>query len=255
VSRWQPEPLVLGLDADGMAGPAAAVPVPAGGWNAASLQEAMQALQAVGRRRALRVLVAPDLCKHFVHQAPAGVQSLAELRELAALRAAQLFGGLAGEWAVVADWRLAGPSVCAALPQTLLNSLQAAAQGQAAALAVDSALLVALERLLDGPARAGFMAWASPRHAVLVGLDAGVVHTLRCVRRNPAEAGAGLLAQLQRDARREGLHAAGAAGELALAWPGPAPCPPGGFDAGQALPAERADDTEAAWSQRLGALT
>jgi hypothetical protein len=244
--------VVLGLDATALAGPAAGAPAPVNGWDAASLQAAL--LAAVSEGVAVRLLVAPDLCKHFLHEAPAGLQSLAELQELAALRAAQLFGGGAAGWAVVADWRLDAACVCAALPQPLLQGLQAAAEERQFTLDVESAVLVALERLLRGSARTGFLGWASPQHAVLVGLQGSAVRSLRCTRRAEGQDGPALRAQLLRDAARQGLLSEGTSAALALAWPGPGALPPDAFDAADALPPSRAGDSEAAWSQRLGGL-
>jgi hypothetical protein len=248
--------VVLGLDATTLAGPAAAAPAPANGWDATSLQTSL--LTSVSEGAAARLLVAPDLCKHFLHEAPAGLQSLAELQELAALRAAQLFGGVAG-WVVVADWRLDATCVCAALPQPLLLGLREAADARQITLGVESAVLVALERLLRGSARTGFLGWASPQHAVLVGLQGGAVRSLHCTRRADVQDGLALRAQLlrdaARDAAREGLPFEDTGAALALAWPGPGAMPPDAFDAADALPPSRAGDSEAAWSQRLGGLT
>ncbi len=252
MSRWRPERVVLGLDATSLAGPARSAPAPGGGWDAPSLQAALQAT--VGEGGAVQLLVAPDLCKHFIHQAPAGLQSLAELQALAAVRAAQLFGGAAEAWAVVADWRLHAPSACAALPQALLQGPQAAAAALKFELGVESALLVALERLLQSAARTGFLAWASPQHAVLAGLQGGLVHSLHCTRRAEGQDATALRTQLQRDLARESLQSDGAPAALALAWPGPGALPSDAFDAAGTLPASRADDSEAAWAQRLGQL-
>jgi hypothetical protein len=225
VSRWRPERLVLGLDAERLAGSDDAAPAPAGGWDASSLQAALSAL--AGRGADVQVLLAPDLCKHFVHQAPAGLQSLAELRELAALRAAQLFGGAAADWAVVADWRLATPCVCAALPQSLLQGLQAAAAALKLTLSVQSALLLALERVMlgraskaiDVEALGGYVAWFTPRHTVLVGVRGHTVHSLRCVHRAAAADAQVLSAQLQRELAREGLLAGDSDTRLVMTHP------------------------------------
>ncbi len=253
MSRWRPEPVVLGLDAARLVGPQAGVAAPAQGWDAQTVQAALQ--DTVSASAMVRVLVAPDLCKHFLHEAPAGLHSLAELQELAALRAAQLFGSGEG-WAVVADWRLDAPCVCAALPQPLLQGLQAAVAGLRLVLGIESALLLALQRLLQSQPRTGFLAWASPQHAVLVGLQARAVRSLHITRRAQDQDGAALRAQLLRDVAREALlsnaDTDADAAALALAWPGPGALPADAFDAAAELPPGRDDDTEAAWAQRLG---
>lgn len=252
MSRWRPDlssgTTVLGCDAALLAGPAASVAAPDGGWHAAALQ---QGLETVAAGPALQVRVGPDLCRHFVMEAAAGLRSLAELRELAALRAAQLFGGATEGWAVVADWRLDGPFACAALPQPLLQALRQAAGRRR--LGVVSSLLLAVQGLLDGPARSGFVGFATPRHAVLLGLRGGRLASLHAARRAGSDDAEALTDQLQRGATREALLGGAATdATVALAWPGPGALPPGAWDAAGRLPVPRADDTEAAWAQRLG---
>lgn len=255
MSRWRPERAggvtVLGCDARRLAGPATGVDAPDSGWDAAALQQALDTLAAGA---SLQVRIAPDLCRHFVIEAAAGLRSLAELRELAALRAVQLFGGAAEGWAVVADWRLDGPFACAALPRPLLQAWQQAA-GQRR-LGVVSALLLAVQGLLAGPARSGFVGFATPRHAVLLGLRGGRLLSLHATRRAEADDTKTLSDQLARGAAREALLGGQDVDTpVALAWAGPGPLPAGAWDAADRLPALRADDTEAAWAQRLGSVS
>ena len=254
MSRWRLDGMrratVLGCDAHLLAGPATEVAAPAAGWNATALQTAFAALAA---GPAVQVRVAPDLCRHFMLAAATGVRSLAELRELAALRAAQLFGGTADDWAVVADWRLDRSFACAALPQPLLQALCQAAADTARRLSVVSALLLAVERLLAGPSRSGFIGFGTPRHAVLVGLRAGRLTGLHAARHDETGDSGALSAQLMRDATRQALLGGGdSLVAITLAWPGPGPLPPAAWDAAGLLPAQQPADTEAAWARRLG---
>lgn len=250
MSRWRPEALVLGLDAEALAGPSGAWAAPSSGWDAASLQAAFAA---AGNARTLRVLVAPGLCRHFVLAAPAGLRSLAEWRQLAALRAQQLFGGDA--WAVVADWRAGAAVPCAALPAALLAACRQAAEAAGRVLGVESAVMLALDRLRACVPASGCVGFATPQHAVLAALRDGRVDTLQATRRPDGDDVAALAAQLARQATRESLlNADGRVPEVALAWAGAGARPPGAFDAGGCLPERRAGDTEADWARRLGAL-
>lgn len=250
MSRSQPDALVLGLDAEALAGPSGLWAAPSSGWDAASLQAAFAA---AGEGRALRLLVAPGLCRHFVLAAPAGLRSLAEWRQLAALRAQQLFGGEA--WVAVADWRAGAAVPCAALPAALLAACRQAADAAGRVLGVESAVMLALARLRSRATSSGCLGFATPQHAVLAAWQDGAVSALHAARR-PAEAdAAAIAAQLSRSAARESLlNADGRMPEVALAWAGPGAAPAGALDAAACLPALRAGDTEAAWAQRLGAL-
>ncbi|MGY4829023.1 hypothetical protein ACVNIS_10635 [Sphaerotilaceae bacterium SBD11-9] len=265
MSRWRRERLALGLDSRALlrAGSAAppvalATAEPTSGWPAAHLRDAIRAQMAPGASYAvLQVLVGADLCRHFVHQAPAGVRSLAELRLLAANRASQLYGEKPVDWAVVADWTLAQPFACAALPAALLQSLQQAAGELKLSLTVESAVLVALERLGGLPQVEGFVAWTTPSCAVLAHLSGAGVNSLRCLRR---VAGSDEVELLARELRQESLRAKLPGDVLRLASAGPsvqrtdAGLQVERFDAGAVLPAQSEADTEATWACRLALL-
>jgi hypothetical protein len=267
--------LSLGLSAQTLAAGPSSHAVPADGWTAAALVQGLNAVRAApdppAKDAHLRLLLCSDLCKHFVQQPAAGVRSLAELQTLAALRAAQLFGGPPQAWAVVADWQLTQPMVCAALPAGLIQALlQALSRPAGQALALESAALAALERLsrLPLPSAAAFVAWVSPAHLMLARLSAGAVHGLQCLRR-PPEAGPTVLAdsalrEAQQALLREAAPPHASSGPLVFAWPGAAPVDMAPrlsgldlrwFDASAALPPPKPAESEAAWASRLAALS
>ena len=233
MSPWLREPLALGLDAGALA---VADEVMANADSAWSLGNLTLALAAVRERhagaRAARLLVAPDLCRHFVLAPPAGLRAFSELRSLAAARAAQIFG--AGAWAGVADWHLKRPFACAALPQPLLQALLDAAREAGLTLGLESAVLAALPLAAPAP---GYSAFATPAHVVLVHADRSGADVLRCLRRPTADAGDSLQAFAAQEAMRESLRAGTAA--PALQWLQPL--------------AVEASDNEARWASRLAA--
>lgn len=260
--------LALGLSAESLAGTAARADVPKGGWDEASLQDALGSVRTATARQPTRLLLCPDLCKHFVQPPSTGLRTLGELQTLAALRARQLFGGPAQAWAVVADWRLTKPLVCAAVPAALLHALRHAARQLRLVLGVESAALAALAALSRQslPLAHGFVAWASPAHLMLASVSDGDVLGLRCIRRQADAEPAELAARAVREARQDALRnvagpALPAATKLVFAWPGVALEPPDGqaahlaFDAAGTLPAPQPAESEAAWASRLAGMS
>lgn len=236
MSPWPREPLALGLDAGGLACAGTELARAEGPWTRPLLAGALQAAR--GRHpgaRAAQLLLAPDLCRHFVLAAPGGLRAFAELRSLAQARAAQLFGD--GTWAVVADWQLARPFACAALPQALLQGLLDAAREAGLVLGIESAVLAALAAAVAARAEAGFVAFATPAHLVLAHGDGGHIDVLRCLRRPAPEGGEALPAVAAREAARESLRLGRAA--RAPQWLEPLAVAEG--------------EGEAAWASRLAA--
>ena len=293
MSRWRSEALALGLDGQALAVAGRVVAQAAGPWDAATLacgfSAALNAASgdrgdsggtggsggapvvaslARDRRRAARVLVAPDLCRHFPLAPPAGLRSLAELQDLAQVRALQLFG--AGPWVVTADWRLDAPFPCAALPRALHEALQQAAREAGFALQLESSVLAAWARAAPAP---GLAAFATPQHVVLGRSDAAGPLALRCLRRTVGGADGGGVEVAERaaehgahdgaqkaahgtaasaralatqEAAREALRGQGAGG------PGAAEPSSGGLALQWLLPvAEQAHEGEAAWASRV----
>ncbi len=267
--------LSLGLSAQTLAAASASHAVPAAGWTGAALQQVLDAVRASpgstpSKDPAIRLLLCPDLCKHFVQQPAAGVRSLDELQALATLRAGQLFGGPPQAWAVVADWSLTRPMVCAALPVATIEAvLQALPAPARQGLVLESSALAALARLsqLPLPPAAAFVAWASPAHLMLVRLHAGAVHGLQCLRRpgqvQPSVLAESALREAQQALLREAAPLHMSNGPLVFAWAGAAPVAAAAeraeldlrwFDASAALPAPQPSESDAAWACRLAAL-
>lgn len=81
--------------------------------------------QLVPRAR-VDMIVADDVAVHWLQTPTAGVQSLGELRQIAAARCAHLFGGVPAGWWVAGDWSATRPFVCAGLPLERVGPLQRA---------------------------------------------------------------------------------------------------------------------------------
>lgn len=232
MSLWLREPLALGLDAGTLAAAGSPVGSADGSWTLGTLSLAFAAVrERHPGARAARLLLAPDVCRHFVLNPPGGLRAFGELRGLAAARAAQVFGD--GAWAVVADWQLARPFACAALPQALLEALLAASREAGLALGLESAVLAALQAASAPP---GFVAFATPRHVVLAHADGGGTHTLRALHR-PEDGADSLQALATREAARESLRSGAEAAPLQ--WLEPLPVV--------------GDEGEATWASRLAA--
>jgi hypothetical protein len=269
VSPWRRERLSLGLDAGALLRAGSPVttesqPRIPGVWTAARVREAIQAqMQAATRYTDAHVLVCADLCRHFVQQPPTGLRALVELQTLSTARASQLYGGKAADWSVVADWSLQRPFICAALPSSLLLSLRQACAELRLSLTVESAVLVALERLMPLAPSPGFIAWATPNGAVLAHLGNENVTALRCIRLKGDQSFSGLVDTLSREMVQESLRENLSAQVLRLVFAerlsasgqdSANPVQIESLDARTALPASNALDCEAGWASRLAEL-
>jgi hypothetical protein len=222
VSRWRREPLRLGLDCRTLAGAVgeSATPDESAAWDAKLLADAIRSQMVPSVRYAsVHASVAADLCRHFLQAAPAGLCSVRELSQLAAVRASQLFGGTPDEWTVTADWRLSSPSVCAALPTRLTEALRAAAAALHLPLRVESAVLMALERVMSVAASNSGLAWRTPTGTVLAQVnDRGTTH-LRWSRTGADLPGAQWVQQAGRELVQDSLRGTTAPQTLWLASP------------------------------------
>lgn len=264
MSRWRSEPVYLGLDETALSGAAdLVVPAAGGGWTLTSLREALRAALPPGSKHVhIHVLVTTTLCRHFVQQAPIGLRSFSELQALAAARASKLHGGKVLDWVVIADWGISRPFVCAAMPASLVQSLQHAAGELGCSVSMRSGVLTALERVMRLMPDEGFVAWTTPEGAVLAYLSSHGVRAVRCLRRQPDAPTADVVDLLAREALREGLRSNLPAKVLYVF--GADVEAPIEFDGGRLrlerlqghdlLPAAQAVDTEAAWASRLAAL-
>jgi hypothetical protein len=93
-----------------------------------------QALAGRPKGTAVDVIACNELAVHWLQDPPADVGSLAELKLVAAVRCAHLFGGTASSWWIAGNWDLSRPFACAALPSAQMVALQAIAQEHGATL-------------------------------------------------------------------------------------------------------------------------
>lgn len=212
MSPWRSSVAGVGLDAQALAHGPRVLARAEDRWTAAGLEQALAAAALPPGCGRLRVLVAPDLCRHFVLDPPEGLARFEELRQLAAVRAAQLFGGEPME--VAADWQLGGPFACAALPAALRAALQAAAERLRLALDLESAALAGLAQAAAGAP--GFVGWATPRHVVAALAEGGHVRALRCQRRPAGQDDEAAAAMAALESRQESLRQGRAA--VPLRW-------------------------------------
>lgn len=136
MSRWLLEWLrrpgrtqvVAGLDGLGMVWQVnGAAPL-----SASIAMEASVLRQQVGPHAHVDVICADDVAVHWLQASPPGVQSLGELRQVAAARCAHLFGGSPTGWWVTGDWSATRPFVCAGLPMERVEPLRRALTDAAA---------------------------------------------------------------------------------------------------------------------------
>jgi hypothetical protein len=241
VSPWRRERHALGIDGARLVA-ADAAPLhtldPAQAWTAELLVRALRPWWQRKGRGAWRVLVAPDLCKHWTQQPPAGLRSLDELRQLTQLQAARLFGASPADWLVQADWQFDQPFACVAMPAALVSAWIDCASDLKAGLQVESAVWVALRRAFDGRRSVGWTCWSTPGTQVMARSDGRRVTALRCLRHGLGNDPDAARLRLQGD-----LHQL----QLALATPPGEPARPA-----QRLPRWSAHDSEAQWALQLG---
>ena len=149
MSRFQARQLLLGCTADEvvlLAEPEsttaaaellASLPVdPSPSALSAPLCAALQALQPTAplppaskaQSRFLTVTLDDSLARSFVVTPPRGARGLRELRATAEARFATLYGELAEQWLLVADWHASAPFIACALPRQLCQALDALAE-------------------------------------------------------------------------------------------------------------------------------
>ncbi len=74
---------------------------------------------------AFDVVLADSAVKYFVVAPPQGLQRFSELRDLAQMRVAELFGSDSAQWRISGDWNASEPFLCCAVPNDLLAPLEA----------------------------------------------------------------------------------------------------------------------------------
>lgn len=125
MSRWQPEPVGLGVTARQWALAWREPGSQASTWKTWSVGTASAKAELEGLHLGpMRITIADDLMRHWVIEAPEGTASLHELRRYAALRFENLFGESASDWEIEGDWHPSGPVVCQAMPKALAEQLR-----------------------------------------------------------------------------------------------------------------------------------
>ena len=194
----------------------------AGGGQAlqAALSHLWQARAAGGRPlragQAVVVVVALDLARHWLVQAPAGAASLAEIQAVAQARFEAVHGSPAAAWRIAGDWRSSGAFLCAALPRSLADALLASCAAQGLRAQLGTTLGCALQIHAAALPDDGFSVLRTPEHGVLLGARRGQPTLFKSWRAWPGDAPAGqtaaggpgpwqqAAAELQREQLRRG---------------------------------------------------
>jgi len=85
-----------------------------------------QALASLPVGTTVNVVAGHDTAVHWLQTPPASLQSMEELRLVAAARCSQLYGGTARDWWIAGDWNAAAPFACAALARSQVGTLDEA---------------------------------------------------------------------------------------------------------------------------------
>lgn len=115
--------------------------------------------------RELHVIASHRVAVHWTQVPPEDLRSMDELRRAAATRCALLFGGVASDWWVAADWQASRPFVCAALRRAHMGDLQHALGPRAGQPRWHSAAM--LQSQSPPSPREGWVASRSPRRLLL----------------------------------------------------------------------------------------
>lgn len=115
--------------------------------------------------REVHVIASPRVAVHWTQVPPEGLRSMDELRHAAAARCALLFGGVAGDWWLAADWQASRPFVCAALNRARMAPLQHALRERPLQWHWHSAAMLFAQSPPAPPA--GWVAVRSPRRLLL----------------------------------------------------------------------------------------
>jgi Tfp pilus assembly protein PilN len=181
VSRWLPEwlrrspPLVVAVDAQGFAW------TTDGELRTGTHQDLGATFASIRSGSAVDIVVCSDVAVHWLQQVPRSVASFAELRQAAAARCAQLFGGKPSEWRVTGDWRVDREFVGAGIPRALMNRIEGLLEPLALRIRWHTAPSLVLNRR-GGTSRDG---WSGVRCAATVALwhaTAGHVDSISVLR-------------------------------------------------------------------------
>ena len=130
MSLWRPKagaarpPLVLGLSAQRLAWASSVPQARSPSIVTAAHGDVTQAFGNALRGSHVDVVAGNDIALHWLQTPPSSVSSFDELQLVASARCAHLYGGTPQDWWVTGDWSVSHPFVCAALPRSVVASLQ-----------------------------------------------------------------------------------------------------------------------------------
>lgn len=185
MSRWRLDPLrrsarqrlFVGLDAHGMAWQFEGAPPS----SATTANEANALALQLRPMLRLDLVVANDVAVHWLQTPPAGVQSLTELRQVAASRCAHLFGGVPAGWWVAGDWSASQPFVCAGMPLDRVGPVQRALRQAGTVATWHTAWGLLCSRLAGTLPTDGWIATRSAGRVVVWRCQRGRVTALSCL--------------------------------------------------------------------------
>lgn len=137
------------------------------------------------------VVLALDLARHWLVQAPAGAATLAEIQAVAQARFEAVHGSPAAGWRIAGDWRSSGSFLCAALPRSLADVLLASCAAQGLRAQLGTTLGCALQLHAAGLPDDGFSVLRTPEHGILLGARRGQPSLFKSWRTWPTDDPAG----------------------------------------------------------------
>lgn len=137
--------------------------------------------QSDGPRTHVHVVLASGCLREWIMDVPAGVQSLDELRNLAAARFTQLHGQPSEQWLVTADWTTRGPMLCTAVPRPLMQALQLELARRGLRSSISTTLCSALGDISTLPAEA-WLCIRTLEFSALLLIRQRALHMLRILR-------------------------------------------------------------------------
>ena len=155
----------------------------------------------------LRVTVADELTRCWTITAPAGMASLRELRQFAALRFEHLFGEPSNQWEIEADWHAYAPTICRAIPRDLSQAFKAWSVQSQFALVDWTSVGLRLKMRCDAKAKLpdfnGVWVSIGVEHAYVVWCGAGHAKRVALLRINPHDPWVRLGQEFRRIAAQE----------------------------------------------------
>lgn len=154
-------------------------------------------------QRASRLVLADSLARYWLMVPPVELVSLNELRQVARVRCAQLFGGGAQDWLLAGDWDASHPFVCVAVPVWIVDAARAEWKREPELCTLLQLLLRHLQPRLPGQ---GWACVHTLHHSAIVGMSHGRIVSLRVLPASRAAAPARRYADVAVELRRESMR-------------------------------------------------